>query len=406
MVLGPQGPGRVGRRRFICASDPVHAFGERGLLRSGVAGRCASPVCAVRAAVRACAGAPIRLRCAAIRAVWLHLRHAYGLEPLPTRGATARGSPPRGSSHAGAAGMRQASCNARRPHNPRRFATLTRCLLLRAQRRADHRAGPHGAEGRARVSSRRWRAARSPRASSPPAVTVISRRTASTTPPRRIRRCSRPGSCACASGCAARWWSSRATSGDVFSFARPAEIRDEGTGEVNVWTVVGPTEARPRASCRWNAARPSRSIATRRCLTIKVAGRRWTASTTSEWRTRRLTIAAHGVIAVTGLRAYLRANPQALVLLVICVRPGPGHVRRRADLDRRLGQHDDRRLLLGRDPRPAAADRGASAPGERPRAALRALSAPWTAARLRDSGARGRGSERAARTPSRGAARS
>ncbi|HET9101825.1 MAG TPA: transcription elongation factor GreA [Solirubrobacteraceae bacterium] len=37
------------------------------------------------------------------------------------------------------------------------------------------------------------------------------------------------------------------TSGDVFSFARPAEIRDEGTGEVNVWTVVGPTEADRKA---------------------------------------------------------------------------------------------------------------------------------------------------------------
>jgi transcription elongation factor GreA len=30
---------------------------------------------------------------------------------------------------------------------------------------------------------------------------------------------------------------------DVFSFARPAEIRDEGTGEVHTWTIVGPTEA-------------------------------------------------------------------------------------------------------------------------------------------------------------------
>jgi transcription elongation factor GreA len=33
------------------------------------------------------------------------------------------------------------------------------------------------------------------------------------------------------------------TGGDVYSFARPAEIRDEDTGEVHTWTIVGPTEA-------------------------------------------------------------------------------------------------------------------------------------------------------------------
>ncbi len=33
------------------------------------------------------------------------------------------------------------------------------------------------------------------------------------------------------------------TGGDVFSFARPAEILDEGTGEVHSWTIVGATEA-------------------------------------------------------------------------------------------------------------------------------------------------------------------
>ncbi len=33
------------------------------------------------------------------------------------------------------------------------------------------------------------------------------------------------------------------TEGDVFSFARVAEIRDESTGEVLIWTIVGPTEA-------------------------------------------------------------------------------------------------------------------------------------------------------------------
>ena len=33
------------------------------------------------------------------------------------------------------------------------------------------------------------------------------------------------------------------TGGDVYSFARPAEIRDEDTGEVYTWTIVGPTEA-------------------------------------------------------------------------------------------------------------------------------------------------------------------
>jgi transcription elongation factor GreA len=34
-----------------------------------------------------------------------------------------------------------------------------------------------------------------------------------------------------------------ATEGDVFSFARPAEVRDEDTGELNTWTIVGATEA-------------------------------------------------------------------------------------------------------------------------------------------------------------------
>lgn len=33
------------------------------------------------------------------------------------------------------------------------------------------------------------------------------------------------------------------TQGHVYSFARPAEIRDEGTGEVHTWTIVGATEA-------------------------------------------------------------------------------------------------------------------------------------------------------------------
>lgn len=33
------------------------------------------------------------------------------------------------------------------------------------------------------------------------------------------------------------------TEADVFSFARRAEIRDEDTGELNIWTIVGATEA-------------------------------------------------------------------------------------------------------------------------------------------------------------------
>ena len=33
------------------------------------------------------------------------------------------------------------------------------------------------------------------------------------------------------------------TEGDVFSFARPAEIRDEDTGELYTWTIVGATES-------------------------------------------------------------------------------------------------------------------------------------------------------------------
>lgn len=45
------------------------------------------------------------------------------------------------------------------------------------------------------------------------------------------------------------------TEGDQFSFARPAEIRDEGTGEVHTWTIVGPTEA-DRAQGKLSAESP------------------------------------------------------------------------------------------------------------------------------------------------------
>jgi transcription elongation factor GreA len=45
------------------------------------------------------------------------------------------------------------------------------------------------------------------------------------------------------------------TEGDVFSFARPAEIRDEDTGELHTWTIVGPTEA-DRAQGKLSAESP------------------------------------------------------------------------------------------------------------------------------------------------------
>ena len=45
------------------------------------------------------------------------------------------------------------------------------------------------------------------------------------------------------------------TEGDVFSFARPAEIRDEDTGELNAWTIVGATEA-DRAQGKLSAESP------------------------------------------------------------------------------------------------------------------------------------------------------
>jgi transcription elongation factor GreA len=45
------------------------------------------------------------------------------------------------------------------------------------------------------------------------------------------------------------------TDGDVFSFARPAEIRDEGTGELHTWTIVGATEA-DRAQGKLSAESP------------------------------------------------------------------------------------------------------------------------------------------------------
>lgn len=43
--------------------------------------------------------------------------------------------------------------------------------------------------------------------------------------------------------------------GDVFSFARPAEIRDEDTGETHTWTVVGATES-DRAQGKLSAESP------------------------------------------------------------------------------------------------------------------------------------------------------
>jgi transcription elongation factor GreA len=45
------------------------------------------------------------------------------------------------------------------------------------------------------------------------------------------------------------------TGGDVFSFARPAEVRDEGTGELHTWTIVGATEA-DRAQGKLSAESP------------------------------------------------------------------------------------------------------------------------------------------------------
>jgi len=45
------------------------------------------------------------------------------------------------------------------------------------------------------------------------------------------------------------------TEGDVFSFARVAEIRDEETGEVHTWTIVGATEA-DRAQGRLSVESP------------------------------------------------------------------------------------------------------------------------------------------------------
>ena len=45
------------------------------------------------------------------------------------------------------------------------------------------------------------------------------------------------------------------TEGDVFSFARAAEIRDEDTGELHTWMIVGPTEA-DRAQGKLSAESP------------------------------------------------------------------------------------------------------------------------------------------------------
>jgi transcription elongation factor GreA len=45
------------------------------------------------------------------------------------------------------------------------------------------------------------------------------------------------------------------TEGDVFSFARRAEVRDEDTGELHTWAIVGATEA-DRAQGRLSAESP------------------------------------------------------------------------------------------------------------------------------------------------------
>jgi transcription elongation factor GreA len=46
-----------------------------------------------------------------------------------------------------------------------------------------------------------------------------------------------------------------ATGGDTFSFGRSAEIRDENTGEVHTWSIVGVTEA-DRAAGKLSAESP------------------------------------------------------------------------------------------------------------------------------------------------------
>ena len=45
------------------------------------------------------------------------------------------------------------------------------------------------------------------------------------------------------------------TEGDVFSFARTAEIRDEDTGELHTWTIVGANRA-DRANGKLSAESP------------------------------------------------------------------------------------------------------------------------------------------------------
>jgi transcription elongation factor GreA len=68
----------------------------------------------------------------------------------------------------------------------------------------------------------------------------------------------------------------------VFSFARPAEILDEDTGETYTWTIVGATEA-DRAAGKLSAESP---IA--RALLDHAVGE--TVEVTTPKRTRRLKI--------------------------------------------------------------------------------------------------------------------
>ncbi len=89
-----------------------------------------------------------------------------------------------------------------------------------------------------RLPGPRWR-----RGSRSPARKATSRRTPSTTSPRKTRPISRPRSSACASACAPPSWSRSTATADTFAFGRTAEVLDEAKGEVNTWTLVGSTEA-------------------------------------------------------------------------------------------------------------------------------------------------------------------
>ena len=127
---------------------------------------------------------------------------------------------------------------------PPRCSTSLQPDGRRANRRADHGAGPRGPAQRSWPTSKARAARRWRRGSRSPARKATSRRTPSTTSPKRTRPTWRRGSSACASGSTTPS-SSRPTARPPTPSpsASPPRSSTSRTADVNTWTLVGSTEA-------------------------------------------------------------------------------------------------------------------------------------------------------------------